>query len=82
MPPVNVIAFLDIKRRFGVKLAVYDAWFPWHTHKNNVNTPLAVHVDLSLARRDCINITINWEMLSNDACPYALTPRRTRYGRL
>ena len=50
--------------------------------KNDANTPLAVDVDLSLARRDCINITINWEILSNGACPRALTPRRTRDGRL
>ena len=81
-PSVDVISFLAIERRFGVKLAVYDAGFPLHTHKNDANTPLVVDVYLSLARRDYINVTINWEMLSNDACPCALMPRRTRYGRL
>lgn len=50
--------------------------------KNDVNIPLVIDVYLSLARRDYINVTIKWEMLSNDACPCALTPRRTRYGRL
>ena len=62
-PSVDVISFLAIERRFGVKLAVYDAGFPWHTHKNDVNTPLVVDVYLSLTRRDYINVTINWEML-------------------
>ena len=50
--------------------------------KNDATTPLVVDVYLSLARRDYINVTINWEMLSNDAFPCALMPRRTRYGRL
>ena len=50
--------------------------------KNDANTPLVVDVNLSLARRDYINVTINWEMLSNDTFPCVLMPRRTRYGRL
>ena len=50
--------------------------------KNDANTPLVVDVYLSLARRDYINVTINWERSSNDAFPCALTPRRTRDVRL